>query len=220
MLYLFCIKEENMDYRKLQHDRKKFLRENKGKSFAVIEGENNVILSAPHGVVQTRLGRVKVSEQGSLASVIYLQKRTNSYLIAKTSNNFDDANFEANCEYKDEIDRLATRGKIRYLFDFHELAPYRACDINLGTNLEQNTNVNKKLLDELIKLLETNGFIVSCDFPYRGGGNAIAGYIKKRHSNMWTLQVEINSRLSYRKENFEKYMLLLDIFEKFINELK
>ena len=216
----FNIEVEKMDYRKLHHDRKKFLRENKRKSFAVIEGENKVILSAPHGVVQTRLGRAKVSEQGSLASVIYLQKKTKSYLIAKTRNYFDDANFEANCEYKDEIDRLATMGKIKYLFDFHELAPSRDCDINLGTNLEQNTNVNTELLDKLIKLFQSNGFIVSCDFPYRGGGNAIAGYIKKRHRDMWTLQVEINSKLTYRKENFEKYMLLLDLFENFINELK
>ncbi len=208
-----------MEFRKLHQDRKKLLRENKENDFVLVKGEREVMISAPHGVVQTRLGKSKFPEKGSLATAFYLAKKTNSYFIAKTKNNFDDANFDENCPYKDEIDRLATMGKIRYLLDFHGLAAFRECDINLGTNFEHNTEKNSELLNFLISLLKEGGFSLSCDTPFKSGPRTIAGYIKNRHKDMWTIQIEINCKITNQKENFDKFKKLIEIFERFIQEL-
>lgn len=69
---------------------------------------------------------------GSLATALYLQKETNSFLIAKTKNNNDDANFDEKSEYKDTIYSLIETKGIKYVIDFHGLAAKRDCDINLG----------------------------------------------------------------------------------------
>ncbi len=178
------------------------------------------MLSAPHGVSQTRLGKNKVAEPGSLATAIYLQKVCETYLIAKTKNNFDDANFDEVSPYKDEVDKLATMSKITHIIDFHGLASFREMDINLGTHFENNTETDKKLLDWLGKELIKEGFVVSYDCPFMGKGNTIAGYTKKRHPNLWTLQVEINCAITNKKENFDRYKKLLGVFEKFIKKIK
>ena len=209
-----------MDFRKLHQHRKSFLRENKEKDYVLIEGKSKVLLSAPHGVSQLRLGKSKFAEPGSLATVLYLQNVCGAKLIAKTKNNFDDANFDEVSAYKDEIDKLATMSKITHVIDFHGLASFREMDINLGTHLEQNTQTDTKLLDWLVDELRKEGFIVSCDSPFMGKGNAIAGYMKKRHPNLWTLQVEVNCAITNKKENFEKYKKLLQVLERFINKIK
>jgi len=206
-----------MEFRKIHNDRKKLLRENKENDFVLVEGENKVMISAPHGVVQTRLGKSKYAERGSLATALFLSKRKKTFLIAKTKNNFDDANFDVVSPYKDAIDELATRGRINYLLDFHGLASFRDCDINLGTNFEHNTENDKRLLNILVKKLENADFKVSCDTPFKSGGTTVAGYTKQRHKNMWTIQIEINCKITNEKENFEKWKSLLEIFEEFID---
>lgn len=208
-----------MDYRKLHKDRRRFLSDNKEKDFTLINGKNYVLLSSPHGVYQTRLGKAKVPEIGSLATSLYLSRAKQTYFIAKTKNNFDDANFDMVSSYKDAIDVLATSGKIRYVLDFHGMAAFRDIDINLGTNFEQNTKEDKKLLDYLIKELKEKGFSVSCDTPFKSGGSTIAGYTKARHNNLWTLQIEINCKITNKKENFEKWQLLLTVFEKVLEKI-
>lgn len=208
-----------MEFRKLHNERKKFLNENRELDFVLKEGENRVLFSAPHGVSQTRLGKAKFQEKGSLATALYLSKRKKTYLIAKTKNNFDDANFDLVSPYKDEIDRLATKGKIDFVLDIHGLATHRNCDTNLGTNFEQNTEVNKNLLNYLIELLRSGGFSVSCDTPFKSGGTTIAGYTKQRHKDLWTIQIEINCSITNKKENFERWKNLLAILEKFVDKL-
>ncbi len=208
-----------MEFRQIHNDRKKLLRENKENDFVLVEGENKVLISAPHGVVQTRLGKSKYPEKGSLATALFLSNRKKTYLIAKTKNNFDDANFDMISSYKDEIDSLATKGKIKYVLDFHGLASFRECDINLGTNFEHNTESDKQLLNSLMSFLEKEGFKVSCDTPFKSGGTTVAGYTKQRHKDLWTIQIEINCKITNEKENFAKWKSLLGIFEKFIDKL-
>ena len=74
--------------------RKKFLSDNSDKDFIYKKTESRVLLSCPHGVPQTRLGKNKYPEIGALAVTLELAERLNANLIAKTSNNFDDVNFD------------------------------------------------------------------------------------------------------------------------------
>ena len=88
----------SIDFKRLHDARKRFIRQNEGKDHVVITGKNKVLISALHGVSQVRLGHYKSREIGSLATALYLQKATGSYLIARTQSDID-ANFNEVVEY-------------------------------------------------------------------------------------------------------------------------
>ena len=85
---------KNLTFNKFINERKKFLEENSKKDHVVLIGKNNILISAPHGVSQVRLGKYKVHEIGSLATALYLQNQTSCFLIAKTRNNNDDSKYK------------------------------------------------------------------------------------------------------------------------------
>ena len=113
---------ERVSFGKIHNRRKAFLKENDKIDHVVIYGRKGVLLSAPHGVNHVRLGKEKYREVGSLATALELQRRTDCFLIAKTQNSGDDANFDSNCKYRKSIERLIEKGQIKYLIDFHGLS--------------------------------------------------------------------------------------------------
>ncbi len=209
----------NLSFSKLHNDRKKLIEVNKYKDHILIVGDKNILISAPHGVSQVRLGKYKHCEIGSLATALYLQSETNCHLIAKTKNNNDDANFDENSKYKDSIKKLIQEKNIQYLIDIHGLAANRDCDINLGTHIGKNIKNNLDLFNKLNNLLINNGFNVSIDQPFMAGKQTISGSINNEF-NIWTLQVEINCAITNKKENFERYKKLLTILNNWINTIK
>ena len=89
-----------MNFNKFRNSRLAFLEAHKNKDHVVILGNTSVLLSAPHGVSQVRLGKQKVAEIGTIPFSLELQKRTSAHLIAKTKNSFDDANFDETSKFK------------------------------------------------------------------------------------------------------------------------
>lgn len=199
--------------------RKTFLEENAGKDHVVVFGKNNILISAPHGVSQIRLGKYKVHEIGSLASAIYIREKTDCFLIAKTTNNNDDANFDDKSEYKNTIRKLIKENNIKYILDFHGLCAKRDCDVNLGINLGKNIEGNVELFGRLNEILANNGFKVSIDQPFMGGGRTISGSMASEF-HVWTIQIEINCGITNRKENFDKTLKLLNLFIEWIETIK
>ena len=138
--------------------RKAFMQANEHRDHAIIEGHNDILFSVPHAVNQVRLGKLKYKEIGSMAVAMYLAEKTGGYLIAKTKNNSDDANFDENCKYRDSISRLIETKGIKYVIDMHGLASNRPCDINLGIHLGKNISTNVPAYDSLRKILKNAGF--------------------------------------------------------------
>ena len=209
-----------MSFNKLHQNRKNFLEENKNKDHVVILGKNNILISAPHGVSQVRLGKYKFSEIGALATALALHEKTKSNLIAKTKNNNDDANFDDVSAYKSSIEKLIKENKIKYVIDFHGLSAKRDCDINLGTHLGNNIKTNEKIFDDLLNSLTENNFITKIDQPFMAGNKTISGSIANKFPNVWTLQIEINYGITNKAEQFKKLENLLNILTSWINSLK
>ncbi len=180
---------------------------------------SKILLSSPHGGSQTRLGRLKYSELGSMCVALELQKRTKSFLIAKTKNNLDDANFDLKSKYKDTIDDIIKIEKISYLVDFHGLAPYRDCDVNLGIYLGKNIETNTEIFDRLVSALRGAGLAVNIDQPFCGGAKTVAGSTKKKHPELWTIQIEINSAITTGAKNFNKCRMLISVLEDWLNTI-
>lgn len=220
----FLLYNKNMknkfSFNKFHWNRKLFIQTNKDLDHKLIKENSCVLLSSPHGVTQVRLGTPKFSEIGSLATALYLHNTTKSCFIAKTKNNNDDANFDEVSEYKKTMRSFIANNDIKYVIDFHGLAPRRECDINLGIHLGKNIETNKEAFYFLQRNLALYGFTVAIDQPFMAGGNTIAGSMKKVFPNIWTIQIEINSKLTNRKENFERLKTLLSVLTEWINILK
>ena len=211
---------EKLSFNKFNKIRNSLLNKHKDKDHIVIKGLNNILISAPHGVSQVRLGKYKAPEIGSLSTAIYLQQQTNCFLIAKTQNNYDDANFDEDSLYKKTISSLIHKNDIKYILDFHGLAAHRDCDINLGTHLGQNIKNNPQLLNSLHEKLIENDFKVSIDQPFMGGSRTISGTMINKFNNIWTIQIEINCAITNRKENFDLNIKLLNTLIDWIKTIK
>lgn len=210
----------NLNFTQLNNKRKEFMTKNRKKDHAIIVGKNNILLSAPHGVSQVRLGKHKFSEIGSLATALQLQEETDCHLIAKTQNNFDDANFDEVSAYKNSVEKIINENAIAYVVDFHGLAANRHCDINLGTHLGNNIASNKMAFKKLYDSLRENGFYTTIDQPFMASRNTISSTAVRNHVGLWAIQIEINYAITNKIENFEKYKLLLKVLSGWLKDLE
>ena len=206
---------------KLTDSRKSFLCQNSNVDHVVVNYPNsNFVLSAPHGVSQIRLGKHKSKEIGSIATALFLQNACKCSLIAKTKTNNDDANFDETSSYKDDLAKLIKKNKINYLIDIHGLSAKREIDINLGIHLGHHIKGNEVDFDRLCSALTQNGFLVAIDKPFMAGGTTICNSIKKKFKNIFALQLEINSRITNKRQNRHIYAKLLNILIDWIKSLK
>ena len=204
----------------LHQTRKDFIEQHKNKDHVYISGNNNILISSPHGVSQLRLGKLKQGEIGSLATALFLKNNSKCHLIAKTKNNNDDANFDEESLYKDAIRNIIQKHNIKYIIDIHGLAAFRECDINLGTHLGKNIENNLQVFENLQKLLEENNFITIIDQPFMAGSRTISGSMKNEFENIWTIQIEINCKITNKKENIAKLNTLLSLLLNWINSIQ
>lgn len=195
--------------------RREFLKKNANEDFVIEKGEGKVILSAPHGVSQVRLGKHKHEEPGSLALMLEVQKHTNAHMIAKTRNCNDDANFDEICPYKDRLKKYIQENDIKYLIDFHGMDKKRDVDVNLGTYMGQNIKTDEKLFDSLKVELDRAGFVVSVDEPFWGGANTVSGTMAK-DLGIWTIQLEVNFKYTNEKKYNKRLNQLVEILTKFV----
>ena len=211
-----CSMRNKVTFERLHKLRKNFLKENETKDHVVISGDSKILISVPHFVSQVRLGKYKVPEIGSLATGMFLQQETKSFLLAKTKNNFDDANFDEVCDYRKTLCDLIEKNNIKYILDIHGLAANRNCDINVGTHLGTNISNNINAFDDLIKSLESRGLTVVIDQPFMAGHDTISSYTKRTFKDCWSIQLEINCSISNKKENFTKYMIVLETLKEWM----
>jgi len=207
---------EKISFNKLHNKRKQFLQKHKSEDHVVVFGNNTILISAPHGVSQVRLGKHKVAEIGSLATALYIKETTNCNFIAKTKNNNDDANFDENSNYKNTIFELIDKQQIKYIIDIHGLSNKRKCDINLGTHLGKNIENSPVIFDKLTSMLAAENFSVSIDQPFMAAHYTIASSTKNLQHQLWTIQIEINCDITNKKENFSRFEKLLNIFTNWI----
>ena len=211
---------KNINFDTLHNLRRRFMKENEAIDHKVVEGDNHILISAPHGVSQIRLGKLKFKEIGSLATALYLSEKTGSYLIAKTQNNNDDANFDTDCSYRKTLKKLIKDKEIKYLIDFHGLSTKRDIDINLGIHFGKNIENNEALMTSLYNDLIMHGYTCTVDQPFMAGLRTVSGGMKEEFPHLWTIQIEINSAITNQPENFTKYSRLLSILEDWINGIK
>ena len=200
---------EKLSFKKIVKNRRIFLNNFKEKDFYYELQNSPVLISIPHAVNQTRLGKVKYAEPGSVNLGLTLKDELNCSYIIKTKNNYDDANFDEQSEYRDALKYILSVKGIKYVIDCHSLKKSRDCDINLGIRFGENVKANPELYDKLVERFEQMGLVVKIDEPFYASSRTIAGSLSNAYG-VWAIQLEINSKLTNESGNFKKFKEIVD----------
>ena len=163
--------------------------------FEILNGTKKIMISAPHAVEQTRDNKVKYAEQetGVIAKML---NKLGYPTIYKTKNLNDDANYDLEHPYKQELLKFCHNNNILFVLDLHQLVDTREMDFCLGTGSEDNRNLlNHNNLALLTKqLAKDNGFTLEINNPYSASSvRTVSGFCSR--NNIPAMQLEINSKL-------------------------
>lgn len=195
-------------YKNLVKFRKAFLNEHKNEYLTYQLKEGDILISIPHAVEQTRLGKPKYAEIGTLAFGLTLANELKASYIVRTQNLLDDPNFDEVSAYRDKIEYILSANGIKYLLDIHGLKKSRECDVNLGTRFGKNVESDLPLYEKIENALKSAGSVVTTDNPFMANIKTISGYFNEKHK-IFALQIEINSKITNESANFKKFQLLV-----------
>lgn len=189
------------------------MKEIKYNCFSIIEGNSNIIISAPHTYTHKRKGKKKSKELGVLDMVLLLKELTNCHVIYTTQDINNDPNFDKKSEYKDELIKYIEEKDIEYLIDIHGTKVIKTFDVEIGTNNLKNINNDKDLLKKIVKIFKNNSLKkVKIDNIFKSSLNTVC-HIVNKETSIKTLQFEISKkyRLKRNKHYNEIINSLFDI---------
>jgi len=207
-----------MSFTKLQANRINFLKINSQQDFYFDNGNNKILISAPHGVAHFKNNKQKPAEIGSLTTALFLKETEDTYFIAKTKQTQNDVNYEATSDYKNKVFELIDKNGLKYFIDIHGISPSNEYDINLITGNEQWINTDPNLFKSLVAELEKQNFKINCNFENKNS-NCLAQSVKNKFADIWSIQIEVNYKITNDKDNYERYEKLLDVLTKWINTI-
>lgn len=192
------------------------------KSYAIINGKSNIILSAPHCVLHKRKKEIRPRETKTGVLVKKLSKKCDVYGMYKTKNEYNDANWDRVCEYKKNLSKIIKDKKIKAVIDFHGMAAWRNEDICIGINHGKNIFENKKVVKEMVEAFNKHGFMnVTVDYPFGAKHPFCVSTYVARKNKIPAFQIEINAkyRMSLYPE-FERYNDLENSLQEVVEIIK
>ena len=214
------LKEKIEYYNHEIFDNEKERKQNKETPFKIVDGEIPIILSAPHCVKQTRNGKMKQAEGETGAIVQIIAKDIKCYAIYKTYNNNDDANYDIENPYKNELEKIIKERKIKLLLDIHGARNENDFNIEIGTSDGENVEGKEYIIKELKESLEEQGIknIVENTRFKANTIHTISKYIHEK-TKIPCIQLEVTGRYRYIK-NIEGIQKLINGLEKFIKNIE
>ena len=177
----------------------KFFLKNHKASYEILTGTCPVMISAPHSVSQTRNGKRKPAEPYTGALAKMLHDELSCSVICKTRNLKDDANYDKNSPYKNDLAEYVQQNGIKCVIDLHQLSDSRNvinAMIDIGTNWMKNL---KNTLTPLNIILEAfskrNLGILQIDKPFAASGEYTVSAFISSSCRIPCVQLEINSGL-------------------------
>ncbi len=188
------------------------------KGHKIILGKNSkIMISCPHSVSQLRGGKIKIRESyiGVISQII--QKNTNCHLIIKTRNMSDDANYDKNSNYKDELEKYIKDNNIKLLIDLHGLFSHKF-DIELGTYYGNNLSDKKIIKTIYNNFIDNDINSILLDKIMTSGAGSIS-YDMRKKTNINTLQLEISKKYRWPKTRIDAFNKIIGVLIDLINKL-
>jgi hypothetical protein len=123
--------------------------------FRHVPGRTPVLLSAPHGAVHTRRGKLKEEDEYSAAMARLVAELTGAHALYARRRSDTDPNWYRGVPYKACLRRAVAGGQVRFVLDLHAAAPSRDFGIALGTIQGQSCPRHRQ---GIVDLLERGGF--------------------------------------------------------------
>lgn len=210
---------EPVDFDELEKIEQSFLSENiiGEKDYILEEGNLKILLSAPHTVKQLRNGKIKASESRTGIIIMLLRRILSCPIIYKIRNENNDANFDEESSYRDELIDFAIKRKIGCVLDFHISAPSRPYSIEIGTGYGENICGRKDLLEIIVEELKKvyNNITIDSIFP-ASYANTVSATVGKK-AKIPAFQIEINWSII---SDYNKMIKFVDCFVKVIETLE
>lgn len=205
---------------KIEDDLKNGLIE-KDKGIMIFQGEIPILLSAPHSVEQTREGKMKYGEGRTAPIVQLLHEKEGCFGAFKTMNFDDDANYDPENYYKNELINIVRKHNIKLLLDLHIMAPNREHNIDIGTGFGRNILHRDDLLQVIRSNFELNSIDrVEVDFMFNAEFENTVCATVSRECEIPCFQFEMNWRLLDEKVEGNKFTNIINSISKSIEDLK
>ena len=107
--------------------------DDKQPEYVYLKGNIPVLLSAPHGAVQTRAGKIKEEDEYTAGLARLIGNRTGAHVIYVRRKSRTDPNADATAPYKQTLRQIVQENKINFVLDLHGANKDRDFGIALGT---------------------------------------------------------------------------------------
>lgn len=190
------------------------------RSFELLDGKGQVLISAPHAVLQTRQGSIKCAERYTGMLCRLLHERLQCPVIYKTRHLNDDANHDAVSDYREELCRYIKAKHIRYVLDLHQLAPERPMQVCICTGKQRNL-FGKLSLVEDIRAAFAQRLInqVTVDNPFDASAPHTVSSTVANRCGIPAIQLELNTRLLMNEYHGHCFLHVLDALSDVVHRL-
>lgn len=208
-----------MDFQQIEKRSARYLQEQflPGAPHRILKGTVPIMFSAPHAVEQVRKGRVKWSESHTAVLAELLHERADAHAIIKMRNLQDDANYDEQSSFRDDLIQYIQKSNVKLLIDLHIMRESNEHTIEMASGKGKNIQQNWELIEKIAKLGTQFGLekiVTDINFfalnPY-----CIAAHIGESCS-IPAIQLEINWGMLKKEKGFKQ---ILSYFEALCHQL-
>ncbi len=189
-------------------------------SFELLQGKGEVLISAPHAMLQTRNGSIKCAERYTGMLCRLMHERIGCPVIYKTRHLRDDANHDPVSDYRDALCRYVKAHGVRLVVDLHQMKPERAVDVCIGTGRGRNLLGRVDLIDTFRRCFQQLHIRhISVDEPFAATeANTVSATVAAR-CGVPAVQLELNTRLLMSGYEETCFQAVLDALCELVSSL-
>jgi hypothetical protein len=120
-----------------------------------VPGALPILISAPHGAVQTRDGNLKEEDEYTAGIAQLLGERTGGHVLYARRRSATDPNADPQAPYKKYLEKIISDHGIRFVMDLHGANQNRSFGIAIGTLHGKSC---KEERPEILRVFESCGF--------------------------------------------------------------
>lgn len=171
--------------------------------FRHIPGKVPILISAPHGAVQTRDGKPKDEDEYTAGFACLLGEKTNAHVLYARRKSATDPNAAPKAPYKSYLQEITANNKIQFVIDLHGAKDTRPFGIALGTIYGKScTKEERKAIIKVfggLGFLEDNSGLLCLDIdkalPAVGDEKRVTITRFCHDLNISAAQIELNAHL-------------------------